>query len=150
VHKCSDQVDEDGNTILHKAVRNCYIDGAKFLITNGMDVNVSNQCMDAFSDGGQPIHVASQQGSIEIVEFLVNVGASINSQANYNKDTPLHLAVEFGHSDLCKVLLAKGADPTALNSRGVPPLETLPDPKIDDECRKLFREAIEKKTKESK
>lgn len=64
-----------------------------------------------------PLHQASSQGKVEIVEWLLKKGY----YAIYAKDldgwTALHHAAAFDHYRTVKKLLAKGADPTTTNKQ---------------------------------
>jgi len=98
-------------------------------------VNRENPEMDAFSDGGAPIHMAAQIGSLDCTRELINAGADINSRCNYKQETPLHIAVDFSHSDLCSWLIDNGSDPTIKNKSGQDVLEAAgPSIKLDDTC----------------
>ncbi|CUS11555.1 unnamed protein product, partial [Tuber aestivum] len=46
----------------------------------------------------------------------------VNETNDYG-DTPLHLAVQFDHSDIVKLLVKNGADPTIENERSVTALK---------------------------
>jgi ankyrin repeat protein len=60
--------------------------------------------------GGTPLHPPAANGLSEIVEYLLQKGASPDLE-NSNSQTPLTLAVKYGHSDLVEILLRHGADP---------------------------------------
>jgi ankyrin repeat protein len=55
------------------------------------------------------LHVAAENGHLEIVKLLLGNNANINSQAG-NKKTPLHVAVENGHLEIVKLLLGNNAN----------------------------------------
>merc|ERR1711871_521597 len=54
-------------------------------------------------DGDAPIHRASEQGHVEVLELLIAAGADVDRQ-NSRGDTAAHLAAEHGH-DRCLELL---------------------------------------------
>ena len=60
---------------------------------------------------------ACEYGRNEVVEFLLQYGASLESQANTGQ-TPLHWAVIGGHEDTIKLLLDRGASLEAKNVYG--------------------------------
>ncbi|WP_353276290.1 ankyrin repeat domain-containing protein [Wolbachia endosymbiont (group B) of Villa cingulata] len=62
-----------------------------------------------------PLHRAVQGGNLDIVKFLVDRGADVDSK---NKDgrTPLHDAALEGHNGVVKTLLERGANVNALNN----------------------------------
>ena len=62
-----------------------------------------------------PIHLASSKGQVAAVGALIEAGADLNV-GNYIGDTPLHEAVHYGHKDVVKLLLDKGADKDFPNS----------------------------------
>ena len=72
---------------------------------NGVDV--SNKCMNNIGS----IHIASENGHLSVVEYLVNQKADINIQSNgYPSGTPLHFAVENGHLSVVDYLVNRKAD----------------------------------------
>jgi ankyrin repeat protein len=82
----------------------------RLLASAGLDVNVDNEELDAFSDGGQPLHNAAIAGAYEAAQALLEYGADVNSQSNPRQETPLLLACRFNHINVVKLLLEKGAD----------------------------------------
>jgi hypothetical protein len=60
-----------------------------------------------------PLHVAARCGALEIVQLLIQRGASIEikSGPTARSLTPLHFAAEGGHADVIKFLLESGASP---------------------------------------
>ncbi|KAL8721440.1 MAG: hypothetical protein Q9225_001885 [Loekoesia sp. 1 TL-2023] len=68
------------------------------------------------------LRYASQCGSMEIVEMLLDQGADINSRADYSNKTALHKASEHGELAALEFLLGHGADIDAQSSEGVTPL----------------------------
>ena len=70
--------------------------------------------------GNTPLHIASRYGHTQIVKFLVNKGADVNSKNTYGY-TPLLSACGGMNPDinLLKELIAKGADINAQLDRGL-------------------------------
>ena len=60
------------------------------------------------SDGWTPLHVASQNGYLEIAQVFIEHGASVDSEVA-DGQTPLHLASHYGHLEIAQVLIAHGA-----------------------------------------
>ena len=57
-----------------------------------------------------PIHIAAEEGQLEILRFLIENGADVNSQDKYEKSTPLILAAREGHLACLELLIASGAN----------------------------------------
>jgi len=77
------------------------------------------------------VGVTPLYGALQCAEFVrawkttittVSSGADVNAPQR-NGDSPLHLAARRGEPELIVFLLRRGADPTALDSRGRTPLE---------------------------
>lgn len=67
------------------------------------------------------LHRASQGGSADLVELLLNAGASIDARTRFRtpmhgRETPLILAARFGHDDVAKLLLDRHADVDLLDA----------------------------------
>ena len=67
------------------------------------------------------LHVACQNGHLEIVQYLVQNGAEVNARNN-QKDTPLALACPGRHTDIVKFLMQNGANIDTVNQEGDSPL----------------------------
>lgn len=76
--------------------------------------------VDAVSgDGLTPLALAALGGNLEILEYLMAQGASVNIVSeNENRSTPLTGAVAKGNIDVVKVLLMHGADPNHVYGDG--------------------------------
>ena len=61
-----------------------------------------------------PLHVAAQEGHLDIVNLLIMHGADIDAK-DLLRMTPLHWAVERGFTDIVEALLGSGADPECEN-----------------------------------
>ena len=55
-----------------------------------------------------PLHVASKQGFVEIVEYLLINGAGINDLTE-DGYSPLHYAAQYGNLNVTKFLVEHGA-----------------------------------------
>lgn len=68
-----------------------------------------------------PLLSSVAAGSLECVEQLIQAGANVNITAGGT--TPLHIAADFGNSDLINCLLRAGADPNATDEDGQKPVQ---------------------------
>ena len=57
----------------------------------------------------RPLILASQQGKLDVVEFLLDKGARVNDVMTNGK-TALLMASKNGHTEIVRILMAKGAD----------------------------------------
>lgn len=72
--------------------------------------------------GRTPLHEAAENGERHVVRYRVDHKASVNVY-DINGDTPLHLALANGHSEVCEILVADGkAVVNAKNRHGQTPL----------------------------
>jgi len=98
-------------------------------------VNILNEEMDEYSDGGHALHSAAIAGSSRVLKLLLEQpGILKDSQANFNKDTPLHLACRFGMFECVKLLLGAGAKVDLVNSHGLTPIKM----EQDEACLELL------------
>uniref|UniRef100_A0AAY4D1P1 Ankyrin repeat and sterile alpha motif domain-containing protein 1B n=1 Tax=Denticeps clupeoides TaxID=299321 RepID=A0AAY4D1P1_9TELE len=111
--------DSSGYTPLHHASLNGHRDVVLKLLQYEASTNVAD------SKGCFPLHLAAWRGDMEIVRLLMHHGPShcrVNEQ-NHEKETALHCAAQYGHSEVVSVLLQELTDPTMRNSRGETPLD---------------------------
>jgi serine/threonine-protein phosphatase 6 regulatory ankyrin repeat subunit B len=86
------------------------LENVKSAITDSSDANARS-----ISDGKTALMLASQHGQIEIVEYLVRIGAEVQTSNPYGW-TALMFASYRGHDDVVRWLLNAGAERT-LNAR---------------------------------
>ncbi|KAG5283882.1 hypothetical protein AALO_G00020600 [Alosa alosa] len=59
-------------------------------------------------DGRTPLHIASCEGHLKVVQYLLGHGATVYAKDRYG-DTPLRNAMRFRHKDVVKLLRKTGA-----------------------------------------
>ncbi|QMU27278.1 ankyrin repeat domain-containing protein [Adhaeribacter radiodurans] len=90
-----------------------HADTVKLLIEKGANVNQASK-----NDWQvQPLHSAVAARSLEIVTYLLENGAEVNTQQQHGF-TPLHAAAQNGDADMIKLLLEHKADINATTSSG--------------------------------
>jgi ankyrin repeat protein len=105
-------LDQDKNTLLHTALISRKFNIASVLVDSYETVTTAN-CF-----GETPLHLAaSDYGSLELIQKLVEKGAEINS-IDSNGRTPLHRATIFNEDRIVKCLLKKGANVNKLDNNG--------------------------------
>jgi ankyrin repeat protein len=104
-----------------------------------IDINCTN------FHGQTPLHLACQEKDSErrtmvhIAEELINKKANIDALDNHS-ETPLSLAIEHNAPEIISLLLAKNADPSLANSRGVTPIDFLrKSPAFEETPEGLFK-----------
>uniref|UniRef100_A0A7N9AZ86 Ankyrin repeat and sterile alpha motif domain containing 1B n=1 Tax=Mastacembelus armatus TaxID=205130 RepID=A0A7N9AZ86_9TELE len=111
--------DSSGYTPLHHASLNGHRDVVLKLLQFEASTNVAD------SKGCFPLHLAAWRGDVDIVRILIHHGPShcrVNQQ-NHEKETALHCAAQYGHSEVVSVLLQELTDPTMRNSQQETPLD---------------------------
>ncbi|TET38073.1 MAG: ankyrin repeat domain-containing protein [Planctomycetota bacterium] len=130
-----DEVDSDGNTILHMAAQEGYCKALDLFILKGADITALNKqkqillhCgaqsgklamikkligmgmeVDALDEmGTTPLWWAADSGDIDSVRFLITKTKKLNESAMI-LGTPLHAAAGKGHLEIAKLLIKNGA-----------------------------------------
>ncbi len=80
-------------------------EGAPFMMENGMDPNTMSWHYVTV------LHDMAQKGNLAKAALLLKHGASINVIEEEYRSTPLGMASRWGHAEMVKYLLSKGADP---------------------------------------
>lgn len=104
-------VDENGETVLIKAVKNGKTEMIKLLLDRGADVNIAD------GSGYTPLMLAAFRGYTDVVELLLAKGARVNELNPYG-ETALMQAVQMGHYQVVVLLLSAGANIAIKNRRG--------------------------------
>ena len=105
----------DGQVL--EAIRRGDVAAVRSLLAEGADPNVAQ------GDGLTGLHLAAQEGNLEIAELLLGAGAMVEAHTRIGDYTPLHLASEGAHAAVVGALLEAGANAGALTTTtGVTPL----------------------------
>jgi truncated hemoglobin YjbI len=109
--------DAGGHTPLY-SVANESTGGAtviKALIQAGADVEACEGVKRC-----TPLHMAARRGNVAAAEALLDCGANIEARDSLG-ETPLRRAVNCVKIDVARLLLARGADPHSVGSKGLTP-----------------------------
>ncbi len=118
-----DSRDADSRTPLFRAAARGHFDPTNVLLTHGADPNAAEA-----TQGQTPLHRASENGQILIVELLLDQGAPVDT-IDGNGFSPLMLAAQpqsysnVGDGRLLELLVARGADLGEMNAHGQTPRE---------------------------
>ena len=94
-------VDFGGNTALHLASANGFIEVVKYLVNElHCDINAKNKSLST------PLSWAAFNGQKKVVEFLLEKGADFDVK-NINGKKPSELAYDCGYYDISDILLTK-------------------------------------------
>ncbi|KAM4523761.1 ankyrin repeat and sterile alpha motif domain-containing protein 1B isoform 6-T6 [Fundulus diaphanus] len=111
--------DSSGYTPLHHASLNGHRDVVLKLLQYEASANLAD------SKGCFPLHLAAWRGDVDIVRILIHHRPShcrVNQQ-NHERETPLHCAAQYGHTEVVSVLLQELTDPMMRNNRQESPLD---------------------------
>ncbi|CAF0755698.1 unnamed protein product [Adineta steineri] len=121
INACDDQK----RTSLHMAAEKGHVDIIKVLIQHQANVNACdiNDCTPLHDAARSSIHQNDNKERAECIESLVNEGEADINAINIRRETPLHIASEYGSKKLIKRLRKLGADLFATNVQGYNCLE---------------------------
>ena len=107
-------------SVIHNDIRSGRIEEIRFLLESLEEVNESYSLFG----GSTPLHIAAEYGSLDIINYLLDIGAYINAWTPGGK-TPLSFACDAGHIDAVKLLIQRGANTFENDKEDVlPPLHT--------------------------
>lgn len=80
-------------------------------IINNFNRNTGDNLESSQDDNGySPLFYAAENGHMEIVKYLIELGVSIDAAGYATQKTPLGIAVYNGHIEIVKYLVEKGAN----------------------------------------
>ncbi len=103
--------DDQGQTLLHYAIRGSADEMIVYLLSNHINVNLKNK------RGETPLFEAINKGKMDYIIKIIERFADINIE-NIHNETALHLAIKKGNLDIVKLLIENGADIFKVNKRG--------------------------------
>ncbi|KAL0586248.1 hypothetical protein ABG067_004097 [Albugo candida] len=112
------QVDMFGNTVLMLLAANGYLSGIDILIEAKHDVELDAR---NWTHGMTALMMAVQRGNYQVVQALLDYGATVNCQT-LNGETALHFAASVANRDICELLVDHGADVNICSTAGISPL----------------------------
>ncbi len=100
--------DNEGNSLLHIAIRRNRVSTVKMLLENGFSELINSSS----NNGNTPLIIAAHYGYLTIAEILIQNGAEVNStDGNWNA---LAEAVSSNNVSMAHLLLESGANPNAI------------------------------------
>ncbi|XP_019853663.1 PREDICTED: NF-kappa-B inhibitor cactus-like isoform X2 [Amphimedon queenslandica] len=111
--------DRKGNTCVHLAAQRKNVGILQILSqaeNHSPDYNARN------FGGLTPVHVATKEGSIDVLKFLLQMGANRNMADSCSGRTALHYAVEAQNFQVCNFLLENNVNVNAVTFSGNTPL----------------------------
>lgn len=107
--------DEEGMTVLHRAVQNGFANLVKFLINSGVSTEIRD------GEGRTALYLALERGNFDCAELLIRLGANVNC-AKKGGRTILHRMVQEGDYKAVQFLVRHGADLNLEDDKGWPAL----------------------------
>ncbi|UYV81345.1 hypothetical protein LAZ67_20000861 [Cordylochernes scorpioides] len=104
-------IDSKKRRAVELAVANGHLPIVKVLLEHPKRIDINTRSMDDFT----LLHIAAQEGFLEISKFLVEKGANIHAR-NESGSKPIHIAAREDHLDIVKFYLDQGM---SINDFGV-------------------------------
>ena len=98
---------------LHVAAEEDYVDIARTLLDNGVDVD-----QRAAGNGATPLWFACCRGSLNTTRLLLERGAAISANNDDDGSPPALAAAQSGSLEIADLLISRGADISSTNSSG--------------------------------
>ena len=110
--------DDDGNNILHLAVKQDNVEVPKWLLSLK---GVKSLINDTNHQSLTPIHEAVKNSNLKAIKLLIKHGAKVNSK-NESNVTPLHSAAMKTNIEIVEILIKNGAKINAQDKNGYTPM----------------------------
>ena len=120
--------DKVGFTPLHAAAKGNHLEICKVIVENITDI-----CPGSLESGGEeghivgtPLHLAAHYGQIETFKYLMEMVKRVSGNVNPpdgRGNTPLHDAIEEGHTEIARLILQNVEDIHPRNEDGESPLD---------------------------
>ncbi|XP_043675945.1 protein phosphatase 1 regulatory subunit 16A isoform X3 [Vespula pensylvanica] len=112
------------------------------IVTMGGDLEYKDH------QGATPLHIASANGYLRVVEYLLDQHISTDIEDN-DKWQPVHAAACWGHLEVLELLVQNGADLNARNKHDETPADICEDPEIRERIVELKTEQESKRLREA-
>lgn len=109
IFKTSDFIFSNNKPAISYAMNNGKAEICRFMLDQGTNPNLIISKSPLLIE-------AIKQNQLRIVRYLIEFGADINYQ-DKKKNTPLMIAARLHHSEICKALIDRGANPMAKNAK---------------------------------
>lgn len=115
---------EKGYTLIHVAAMRGLTHSLRELVEAGADINAQHRETQT-----RPLHMAMFEDRQASAIQLINLGADLNAADNEGHNA-LHIAASYNLNAVAQLIIEKGGDATALNSRGDTPSNLAVHPEL--------------------